>query len=498
MAETIVAPKVDVSAQHKLTDEQKNIAKQVHDAAVEADIDPEFALATAWQENRFRPSGKSEAGAIGTMQIMPATARGYGVTLKELKDPSTNIKLGVQILKDALERHDGDKRLTLIEYNAGPKAVERFVKSNEDMSVLPEETQNYIKGIDNYHALEGASPFDNLGATSEVDDGESPFGATDELPPHLKVGADEPEKPSTLEQLTTHAFQNPSEPGIALADAYAQSKINDAMQKQAFEKGLQRAQAQVAPTPEVPPVAPVAEEPLTSGDKWSMKTVGAQGPGGESTTEAARNYRIQQRLQTAPDVENPKWQPTRGGIIMPRGTQEAVDAERQAMNAQEAQRLVDEALASESPLKRAARTVNQYTERPIPRMFGRVGSIGKIPVVGPLSTGLMAGYAAHKYNQAEELEKSGDALGASMARLNAYASGIGAIPTTPNIPLNILKGVGMAASAGISGAEALKNWMFPYQSVVKQKPAVPQLKKADGGYIPLSLKDVYFHRKARG
>ena len=499
MAEKIVAPAVNVGIDDidKLSEEQRDIAKRIHDAAVQAGVDPEFALATAWQENRFRPSGKSKAGAIGTMQIMPSTARGYGITLKELKDPQTNINLGIQILKDALDRNEGDKRLTLIEYNAGPKAVDRFVKSKEDMSVLPEETQNYIKSIDSYHALEGDSPFDNLGMAEEPVDGASPFGDTGELPPHLRADAETTEQPSMTEQITTHMFQNPSEPSVGLGGAYAQSKINDAMQKQAFERGLQR--AQMAP-PEVPPVEPpvVAEEPLTSGDKWSQKTVGAQGPGGASTTEAARNYRIQQRLQVAPDVENPSWQPNRSGVILPKGTQEVIEAEQRAMNAQEARRLVDEALANESPLKRASRTVSQFQERPIPRMFGRIGSVGRLPVVGPLSTGTMAGYSMHKFNQAEELEQSGDSLGAAMARLNGFASGIGAIPTTPSVPLNILKGVGMAGSLGITGAEKLRDYMFPYKSVVKEKPSVPQIKKADGGYIPLSLKDVYFHRKARG
>jgi hypothetical protein len=67
------------------------------------------------------------------------------------------------------------------------------------------------------------------------------------------------------------------------------------------------------------------------------------------------------------------------------------------------------------------------------------------------------------------------------------------------VPLNVVKGTGMAASAGISGIEALKNALFPYKSVVEEKrPMPPQIKKADGGHIPLSLRDVYFHRKARG
>lgn len=488
MAEPIVAPKVVVSDDiDKLSPEQKYIAKQIHDVAVGSDIDPEFALATAWQENRFNSIGKSSAGAIGPMQIMPKTARSYGINLKELQDPETNIKLGIQILKDALDRNDGDKKLALIEYNAGPNAVKRFLKANEDVNVLPKETQNYIQDISNYHELEEKSPFD-APYEDEEDTSTSPFGTTEKMPPHLA---------DTQETDVNLSFRD-LEAGATAGTA--QSVINwadEAKQRKNLEMALQRTQAPPPPAQNVPPVEPpvVAEEPLTSGDKWSQKTVGAQGPGGESTTEAARNYRIQQRLQVAPDVENPSWQPNRSGVILPRGTQEAIDAEQRAMNAQEARRLVDEALANESPLKRASRTVNQFQQRLIPRMFGKLGSVGRIPYIGPLSSAGMAGYSSYKFNQAEELEQSGDALGASLARLNAFASGIGAIPTTPSVPLNILKGVGMAGSAGVIGVEKLRDYMFPYESVVK-RPA-KQLKKADGGIIPLSLKHVYFHRKAK-
>ena len=505
MAETIVAPKVDVAPDsiQKLTDEQKAIAKQIHDEAVSAGIDPEFALATAWQENRFRPSGKSSAGAIGTMQIMPATARSYGVTLRELKDPATNIKLGIQILKDNLDRRDGDKRLALIDYNAGPKVTDSFLKANENIEKLPKETQNYLQSIGQYHAIEThhgnePSPFDNLGV--EEDLGESPFGEAGELPPHLQAGAEQqPEESSLLEDVGRYAFQNPEVPTIGIGTGVAQSRINDAMQRKAFEEGLRRAQMPQAPQapvggqhPMQPPAQPMAGQPMTSGDKWSAKTVGSMGPGGESTTEAARNYRIQQRLNVGEDVQNPRWQASREGIILPRGEQESVDLQR-------ARQIIEEVERNKSPLQRAKEAINVQTQRPTPAALGKLGAIGKVPFLGPLSTGTMGAYSAHKFNEAERLDQSGDALGAALARLNGFASGIGAIPATPYVPLNVVKGTGMAASAGISGIEALKNLMFPYKSVVEEKrPMPPQIKKADGGYIPLSLRDVYFHRKARG
>ncbi len=504
MAEKIVAPKVEVSGDdRKLTGEQREIAKKIHDTAIELGVDPEFALATAWQENRFRSVGKSSAGAIGTMQIMPATAKSYGVNLKQLRDLDTNIKLGVQILKDNLDRRDGDKRLALIDYNAGPKVTDAYLEAGEDIKKLPSETKDYLQKISDYHAIDThhgnePSPFDDL-MPREEDLGESPFGDTENLPPHLQTENRQVEQPSMGEQIISYGLNNPEEVGVGAGAAYLQSKINQgAEQKQqmrAFEEGLRRAQQPTMPLEEqfkVQQGMPPEQKPLSSGEKWSQKTVGSMGPGGESTTEAARNYRIQQRLNVGEDVQNPRWQPNRAGVILPKGQQEIIDRA-------EAQRLIDEAERAKSPLQRARESLNIQSQRPTPSMLGKIGSIGKLPVAGPLSTGFMAARSVDKFKQADELESQGDVLGAAMARVNGFASGIGAIPATPSVPLNVLKGVGMAGSLGMTGVESLRDYLFPYKSVVEEKRRMPpQLKKADGGYIPLSLKDVYFHRKARG
>ena len=81
------------------------------------------------------------------------------------------------------------------------------------------------------------------------------------------------------------------------------------------------ARASAPPPSTVPPPAsapPAAGGPLASGDKWSSKVVGSMGPGGESVTEAARNYRIQQGLTP---TETAQFKTNREGIILPNKTE---------------------------------------------------------------------------------------------------------------------------------------------------------------------------------
>jgi hypothetical protein len=75
----------------------------------------------------------------------------------------------------------------------------------------------------------------------------------------------------------------------------------------------------VPPAPSAPSAPPAASgAPMASGDKWSSKVVGMMGPGGESVTEAARNYRIQQSLTP---TESAQFKTNREGIILPNKTE---------------------------------------------------------------------------------------------------------------------------------------------------------------------------------
>lgn len=91
-------------------------------------------------ESYFNTSAVSGAGASGLMQIMPFNYSSLGIT--DASDPYQNIMGGVKLLKQYLNMYDGDVKLGLAAYNAGPGNVNKYG------GVPPfEETQNYIKKI---------------------------------------------------------------------------------------------------------------------------------------------------------------------------------------------------------------------------------------------------------------------------------------------------------------------------------------------------------------
>jgi soluble lytic murein transglycosylase-like protein len=85
-------------------------------------VDAMLVRAVIQVESAYRPTARSRKGAMGLMQLMPATARQYGV--KNPYDPESNIKGGIKHLKMLLARFP--KALALAAYNAGETAVERF------------------------------------------------------------------------------------------------------------------------------------------------------------------------------------------------------------------------------------------------------------------------------------------------------------------------------------------------------------------------------------
>lgn len=96
-----------------------------------------------YQESRFNPNAVSRAGAMGVGQIMPKTAKAYGVTdLNTLKDPFFNIDLAGRIMKDNLKYAKGNQYAALAMYNGGTAAMKNYLKGN--YKGLPKETWNYI------------------------------------------------------------------------------------------------------------------------------------------------------------------------------------------------------------------------------------------------------------------------------------------------------------------------------------------------------------------
>jgi len=101
---------------------------------------PELVRAVIQVESGFNPRALSPKGAMGLMQLMPATAKQYAVA--NPYDPTANIEAGIKHLKALIDRFDSSLELALAAYNAGPGAVEKF------NGVPPyRETRNYVTRI---------------------------------------------------------------------------------------------------------------------------------------------------------------------------------------------------------------------------------------------------------------------------------------------------------------------------------------------------------------
>jgi soluble lytic murein transglycosylase len=144
-------------------------------------IDPTWAYGVARSESLFMPDVASHAGAIGLMQLMPATgketARKNGIRYENrwsLMDPAKNIALGTSYLAEMLARFDNNRVLATAAYNAGPHRVVRWQPERAGMpaavwveSVPFKETRDYVRRV---MAAETVFAWRMEGSTSRLSD----------------------------------------------------------------------------------------------------------------------------------------------------------------------------------------------------------------------------------------------------------------------------------------------------------------------------------------
>lgn len=103
-------------------------------------------------ESRYNPNAQSPAGAVGLMQLMPATAKRYGVD--DALDPEQNVRGGARYLRDLLSMFGSDLNLALAAYHAGENAVARY------QNTIPpfQATMDFVaRVLDVYQAYRGNS-----------------------------------------------------------------------------------------------------------------------------------------------------------------------------------------------------------------------------------------------------------------------------------------------------------------------------------------------------
>jgi len=127
----------DVSL-HKKFEHYKTL---IQDVATSTRLDPALLHAVIETESAYNPNAVSPKGAVGLMQLMPATAKRFGVT--DRSDAASNVYGGATYLRHLLELFDNDLKLALASYNAGENAVKRY-----NNQIPPyRETRNYVKKV---------------------------------------------------------------------------------------------------------------------------------------------------------------------------------------------------------------------------------------------------------------------------------------------------------------------------------------------------------------
>jgi soluble lytic murein transglycosylase-like protein len=112
------------------------LARAIHDAALEAGLDPELAFRVVNVESQFKDRATSHVGAVGLAQVMLPTARYFdrNITREKLYDRKTNLRIGFKYLRSLIDENKGNVKLALLTYNRGIVAVQNELSLGLDPS----------------------------------------------------------------------------------------------------------------------------------------------------------------------------------------------------------------------------------------------------------------------------------------------------------------------------------------------------------------------------
>jgi soluble lytic murein transglycosylase len=120
-------------------------------------LDPALLAAVIYQESKFDAHARSSSGAIGLMQLLPATAKGIALHtggarfhVSDLDEPEINVRYGSWYLRHLLEKY-GDERTALAAYNAGQDNVDRW--RADGLGIAFAETRHYVKRVEHLKTL---------------------------------------------------------------------------------------------------------------------------------------------------------------------------------------------------------------------------------------------------------------------------------------------------------------------------------------------------------
>jgi soluble lytic murein transglycosylase len=115
------------------------------------DLDPALVAAVVYVESRFDPNARSQAGALGLMQLLPKTAKGIALrtggarfVVADLRDPEINVRYGTWYLRHLVDRYESTD-LALAAYHAGQGNVDKWRRSGSGIAFS--ETRSYVSRV---------------------------------------------------------------------------------------------------------------------------------------------------------------------------------------------------------------------------------------------------------------------------------------------------------------------------------------------------------------